>query len=61
MTTMRWVVERGVAELWWLHVVVANAGICIPKPWDKVTPKIFTDHLHTDVTGVWNTVMVSAP
>ena len=50
-----------VAELGRLDIVVANAGICIPATWDEVTPTIFKDTLDINVTGVWNTVMVSAP
>jgi NAD(P)-dependent dehydrogenase (short-subunit alcohol dehydrogenase family) len=40
---------------------VANAGICIPKAWDQITPQIFADTMSTNVTGTWNTVMVAAP
>jgi NAD(P)-dependent dehydrogenase (short-subunit alcohol dehydrogenase family) len=50
-----------VAELGRLDVVVANAGICVPKPWDQVTPKIYEDTISTNVTGTWNTVMAGAP
>ena len=39
---------------------MANAGICIPATWDQVTPQIFKDTMDINVTGVWNTVMVSA-
>lgn len=58
---MRAVVDAGVAELGRLDIVVANAGICIPAPWDRVTPAIFQDHMDINVTGAWNTVMVAAP
>lgn len=54
-------VQRGVAEFGRLDVVVANAGICIPATWDETTPEIFRDHMDINVTGVWNTVMASAP
>ncbi|MCO1659297.1 mycofactocin-coupled SDR family oxidoreductase [Pseudonocardia humida] len=54
-------VDDGVAELGRLDVVVANAGICVPRSWDEVTPKIFDDTISTNVTGVWNTVMAGAP
>jgi SDR family mycofactocin-dependent oxidoreductase len=53
-------VEEGVAELGKLDVIVANAGICIVAPWDKVTPEIFKETLDTNVTGTWNTVMAGA-
>lgn len=42
-------------------MVVANAAICAPAAWDEVTPTVFDDTLTTNVTGTWNTVMVSAP
>jgi SDR family mycofactocin-dependent oxidoreductase len=54
-------VDGGVAELGRLDVVVANAGICVPRAWDEVTPTIFDDTISTNVTGVWNTVMAGAP
>ncbi|HVV13655.1 mycofactocin-coupled SDR family oxidoreductase [Amycolatopsis sp.] len=54
-------VARGIAEFGRLDVVVANAGICIPAAWNETTPEIFRDHLDINVTGVWNTVMASAP
>src|SRR3954454_4241821 len=54
-------VDAAVEQLGRLGVVVANAGICIPAAWDSVTPQVFQDTLDTNVTGVWNTVMVAAP
>jgi SDR family mycofactocin-dependent oxidoreductase len=61
LDALRTAVDDGVAELGRLDVVVANAGICVPRAWDKVTPKIFDDTISTNVTGVWNTVMAGAP
>ena len=58
---MKAFLERGVGEFGRLDVVVANAGICIPATWDETTPEIFRDHREINVTGVWNTVMASAP
>jgi len=58
---MKSFVERGVAELGRLDVVVANAGICIPQTWDEITPQTFRDTIDINVVGTWNTVMVSAP
>lgn len=58
---LRSVVDNGVAKLGSLDVVVANAGICIPATWDSATPQMLQDHLDINVTGTWNTVMVSAP
>jgi len=58
---LRAVVDAGVAELGRLDVIVANAGICVPKAWDKTTPQVFDDTMSTNVTGTWNTVMAGAP
>lgn len=60
LEAMRAAVDRAVAQLGHLDVVVANAGICIPAAWDQTTPESFRDTLDINVTGVWNTVMVSA-
>ena len=40
--------------------MVANAGICVPKPWDQVTPQIFADTISTNVTGTWNNIRVNS-
>lgn len=61
LETLRGIVDSAVAELGRLDVVVANAGICVAAPWDQVTSKIYEDTISTNVTGVWNTVMVGAP
>ncbi|MCH5643236.1 mycofactocin-coupled SDR family oxidoreductase [Gordonia sp. ABSL49_1] len=52
--------QRGVDELGRIDVVVANAGICIPAPWNEITPDILRDTLDINVVGVWNTVMATA-
>jgi SDR family mycofactocin-dependent oxidoreductase len=51
----------GVAQLGKLDVVVGNAGICIPGPWDSVSPEIFRDTIDCNLVGAWNTVMATAP
>ena len=61
LETLRGLVDDAVRQLGRLDVVVANAGICVPKAWDQVTPKIFDDTISTNVTGTWNTVMAGAP
>lgn len=61
LDALRAAVDGAVADLGRLDVVVANAGICVPRAWDQVTPQIFEDTMSTNVTGVWNTVMVGAP
>lgn len=50
-------VERAVNALGRLDVIVANAGICVPAPWDRVTPADFQDVVDTNLVGTWNTVM----
>ena len=55
---LRGIVDDAVAQLGRLDVVVANAGICVPKAWDQTTPQIYEDTISTNVTGTWNTVMV---
>lgn len=53
-------IDAGVAEFGHLDIVVANAGICIARPWDEVTPEIWRDTIDINLTGVWNTVQQSA-
>ena len=55
------VVDEGVAELGKLDIVSANAGICTVQTWDEVTPAVWQDTLDTNLTGVWNTMVVAAP
>jgi SDR family mycofactocin-dependent oxidoreductase len=54
-------VDDGVAQLGKLDVVVANAGICIVRSWDEVTPAVWQDTIDTNLTGVWNTMVAAAP
>src|SRR5271165_2211072 len=61
LEALRAIVEGAVVQLGRLDVVVANAGICVPKAWHATTPTIFDDTISTNVTGVWNTVMAGAP
>jgi SDR family mycofactocin-dependent oxidoreductase len=58
---LRRIVDDAVQQLGRLDVIVANAGICVPKPWDQVTPQIYEDTITTNITGTWNTVMAGAP
>jgi SDR family mycofactocin-dependent oxidoreductase len=58
---LRGIVDDAVRQLGRLDVIVANAGICVPKPWDQVTPQIYQDTISTNITGTWNTVMAGAP
>ena len=54
-------VDDGVAQLGRLDIVSANAGICTVQSWDEVTPEVWQDTLDTNLTGVWNTMVVSVP
>jgi SDR family mycofactocin-dependent oxidoreductase len=58
---VRAALDRGVAELGRLDVVVANAGICTVQAWDQVTPEVWQDTLDTNLTGVWNSIVVAVP
>jgi SDR family mycofactocin-dependent oxidoreductase len=58
---MKEFLDRGVAELGRLDLVVANAGICIPETWDAMTPQTIRDTIDINVIGVMNTVLASAP
>ena len=60
LDALRKAVDDGVAQLGSLDVIVANAGICIPSQWDKITPEDFRDVIDVNVTGTWNTVMAGA-
>jgi SDR family mycofactocin-dependent oxidoreductase len=61
LDALRDVVGKGVAEFGRLDVIVANAGITVPEPWDETTPESFRDVMDINVTGTWNTVMAGAP
>ncbi|NLP85131.1 mycofactocin-coupled SDR family oxidoreductase [Microbacterium sp. CFH 90308] len=54
-------IDEGVATLGRLDIVVGNAGICIIAPWDEVTPEIWDTTISTNLTGVFNTVQLTAP
>ena len=58
---LRAAVDDGVAQLGRLDIVSANAGICTVQAWDEVSPAVWQDTLDTNLTGVWNTMVVSVP
>jgi SDR family mycofactocin-dependent oxidoreductase len=58
---MKAAIARGVEAFGKLDIVVANAGIMIMKPWDKVTPEDFAIIQEVNVTGTWNTIQLAAP
>src|ERR1700685_1067367 len=53
--------DAGVAELGRLDIVCANAGIYTVQPWDQVTAEVWQDTIDTNLTGVWNTMVVAVP
>ncbi|MGA8127780.1 MAG: SDR family NAD(P)-dependent oxidoreductase, partial [Mycobacterium sp.] len=57
---LRETVDKGVATLGRLDVIVANAGISSPQAWNEISPESFRDVLDVNVTGTWNTVMAGA-
>jgi SDR family mycofactocin-dependent oxidoreductase len=61
VAALRAAVDEGVATLGKLDIVCANAGICTVQSWDEVTPQVWQDTLDTNLTGVWNTMVVAAP
>ena len=60
LDALKAVVDGAVGELGRLDVIVANAGICSPAPWDRITAQAFRDTMETNVIGTWNTVMAGA-
>lgn len=60
LTALRNAVDGAVAALGRLDIIVANAGIAAPQPWNEITPEDFADVLDINVTGTWNTVMAGA-
>jgi SDR family mycofactocin-dependent oxidoreductase len=54
-------VDHGVTEFGRLDVVIANAGVCSVQAWNEVTPEIWRDTIDTNLTGVWNTMVATAP
>jgi SDR family mycofactocin-dependent oxidoreductase len=53
-------VDDAVSQLGRIDTIVANAGICIPQPWNQITAASFRTVIDTNVTGTWNTVMAGA-
>jgi SDR family mycofactocin-dependent oxidoreductase len=60
-TALRAALDAGVAELGRLDIACANAGIYTVQRWDQVTPQVWRDTIDTNLTGVWNTMVVAVP
>jgi SDR family mycofactocin-dependent oxidoreductase len=52
--------DAGIDELGRLDIVVANAGVGRINAWDDTSPRVWQDTIDINLTGSWNTVMVSA-
>ncbi|QTJ70246.1 mycofactocin-coupled SDR family oxidoreductase (plasmid) [Rhodococcus sp. ZPP] len=61
LAAMRGLVERGVAELGPIDIVVANAGIFSPALTIDMEEQAWHDVIDTNLTGVWNIVRAAAP
>jgi SDR family mycofactocin-dependent oxidoreductase len=60
LEVLRGAVDEAVGLLGRLDVIVANAGICIPEPWNTITEGSFRDVIDTNVVGTFNTVIAGA-
>src|SRR3984957_14157934 len=60
LDALRKAVDDAVTELGRLDVIVANAGVAAPQPWNEITSESFRDVMDINVTGTWNTVMAGA-
>jgi NAD(P)-dependent dehydrogenase (short-subunit alcohol dehydrogenase family) len=60
LDALRTALDEGIETYGRLDIIVANAGICIPSPWNEITPESFRDIIDVNVTGTWNTVMAGA-
>ncbi|MDQ2662149.1 MAG: mycofactocin-coupled SDR family oxidoreductase [Actinomycetota bacterium] len=55
------VVERGVAELGRLDIVLANAGISTPASTLEMSEEVWQTMIDINLTGVWKTLKASVP
>jgi SDR family mycofactocin-dependent oxidoreductase len=55
------IVNRGVAELGRLDIVIANAGISTPNPTLGMDEAIWDEMIEINLTGVWKTLKASVP
>ena len=61
MSSLQAVLDIGMDELGGLDIVVANAGVGRVNAWDDTSPQVWQDTIDINLTGSWNTVIVSAP
>lgn len=54
-------VERGVAEVGPVDIIVANAGIFSVAPTLEMSPEAWRDMIEVNLTGVFNTVRAAGP
>lgn len=54
-------VDRGVAELGRLDIVLANAGISAPAPTLEMDEETWDTMIEINLTGVWKTIKASVP
>lgn len=61
LAAMQAVVERGMAELGAIDIVVANAGIFTTAPTAEMSPEMWKDMIDVNLTGVWTAVRAAIP
>jgi len=61
LAAMAEIVDRGVAELGRLDIVVANAGISSPAPTLEMDEATWQDMIDVNLTGSWKTIKVAVP
>lgn len=54
-------VDKGVAELGRLDIVIANAGISVPAPTLEMDEEIWDTMIEVNLTGQWKTVKAAVP
>ncbi|MGW0035531.1 mycofactocin-coupled SDR family oxidoreductase [Gordonia sp. NPDC003376] len=60
-TALQEALDRGVAELGGLDIVVPNAGIASYAPGHLITEDAFREMIDIDLTGVWQTIKAAVP
>jgi SDR family mycofactocin-dependent oxidoreductase len=60
LSSVKAIVDEGIAEFGHLDIVCANAGIMIFHEWQDATPEMWDYTIATNLTGTWNTIMATA-